>query len=220
MYNKLKKVTFIALFFILLLLASEALFLINHKGAYFLASSYFLARAKYSFAVSDLEGTFGYLSKGAKFVIDKNSLSYKDVFPDSYSTQTLFNFTSDELRNASENYIKNVDFVKFLNKADLSHIYYSLSLPAYRNSEEESFFKFLQTAYYINPELSHLNVELANYYLSTGEKDMAKKQVETCLKFEKSYSHCKDYEQRFLKNNEVQEVGFQDAELEKYYNSK
>ena len=78
---------------------------------------------------------------------------------------------------------------------------------------------FGNTAVDINPDLSHLQIELANYYLAIGERKKAENQIKTCLGFDNSYRHCKEYNDTLFNEGVIQEIGFQDKELEKYYNS-
>ena len=198
---------------------SELLYYLNQKGLPYLIPTYYVARAKLALRYSNLESSLTFLEKGAYYEIKRKSQYFPNLKPDQNSTKINLSNDNQALSSAFSSYISNLDLLAFPKKADLSQVYYSLAILAYLNSEEGLVYPLLQTAVDINPDLSHLQIELANYYLAIGERKKAENQIKTCLGFDNSYRHCKEYNDTLFNEGVIQEIGFQDKELEKYYNS-
>jgi len=218
--KKLAKVLLILLAIVTLSISSELVYYLNQKGLPYLIPTYYVARAKLALRYSNLETSLTFLERGAYYEIKSKSQYFPNLTPDQYSTQINLSNDNQALSTAFSSYISKLDLLAFPKKADLSQVYYSLAILAYRNSEEDLVYPLLQTAANINPDLSHLQIELANYYLAIGERKKAEDQIKTCLGFDNSYRHCKEYNDTLFNEGVIQEIGFQEKELEKYFKSK
>ena len=99
----------------------------------------------------------------------------------------------------------------------LAQISYTLGLRAYKNSLPGLTPLFFQAAIYINPELSHFHVELANFYFKKGDEERAKKALDYCQEFTFPGPHCQQYIDNNLRYKVPENVGFLEKAVERHY---
>lgn len=99
----------------------------------------------------------------------------------------------------------------------LAQISYTLGLRAYERSLPGLTLLFFQTAIYINPELSHFHIELANFYFKKGDEEQTKKALDYCQEFTFPGPHCQQYIDNNLRYKVPENVGFLEEAVERHY---
>ena len=209
-----KFIVFLLALFILIAL-SEILYILNNKPE--LISKYYMRHAINSSINSNYQKSVINLIKAANYEIKFQSKKYGNTIPEDYNLKILFSYENKEfIEVLSSKLVElNIDFDQYWP----AEIFYKLGLIAYNESEFDIAELFLQTAVYIEPDLSHYHVELANYYLTLEEIDKSATVLKYCLNFKSPVKHCQDYYESSFSMNHPEEVGFLEKELEKYYTS-
>lgn len=212
----LAKTFLVFLAFIALLLLSELAFVFRNKSHYL--TRFYLMRAL-SFAQKlDIEKSLDYIEKAGRIKFEAQTKQYPDLIPLDFAQQIDLSTKKPQLSQAWLAYIQNLDS-QTLSQNSIARVFYTLGLLAYKNGEADMVIPLWQTAVYLEPELSHYHVELANFYLNLGEKEKTKSSLEYCLKFKNPIQHCQDYTDNNFSKNMSEEAGFLEKELEKYYDS-
>jgi len=102
-------------------------------------------------------------------------------------------------------------------KYDLPRIYYDLALASYTNNEKSLTPELLGLSIDIDPDFSFWRVELANYYLSIGQPKVGRKVLDDCMTKEYPKKHCEDYLNNSFNNNQINNVGFLEDSVKKFY---
>ena len=199
--------------FILVLLTSEFIYIYNNKPD--ILSVIFLKKAQFSLKSNSNPNATKDLFKAANFIISSKSKDYKQIprsfFPDLAESEKMNEIYMQYLPSMNtEEIIKS-------EKYDLPRVFYDIAILAYEQGETKAFLKFLQAAIYMNPELSHLHVEMANYYLYEGNIEKADEAISFCFEFNSPVKHCRDYKENMLEKDLAEYPGFLSKELEKYY---
>jgi len=205
--------------FLLLLTLSEAIYIFNNKPEYFVL--YYLKRAKASAENSEAQEAMNFLLKAAKINIRYNAKHYSQLIPSNYDLNFGLPKSNPRLNQAYLDYIQNLNLGSLTRSGekDLAKIFYTLGLLAYKNNQAGLVSPLWQTAVYLSPELSHLHVELANFYLNLGDRQKAEILLSYCLKFEYPIKHCQEYLDYILSPGEPNEIGFLEGEFNRYYDS-
>jgi len=214
-------ITIYLLVFLLLVLSSEIVFMISSNSPEL--NYLLLSKVKHYAQINELDESFKYLNWVTKININYNHKKQKSgLIPKDYGFNIdkaleNTNFT-DEFRNI----LQNIDVSVITNSPDnrVSEIFYGLGLVGYSSGLSEVALKLLQTSIFIEPELSFYHVELANYYLTLGDKTLAGKTINYCLLYKDPYNHCKDYLENSLLNGEIHNVGFMREAVNNYYLSR
>lgn len=91
---------------------------------------------------------------------------------------------------------------------DLAKLFYRLGLIAYQNNRQELVLPLWTTMVNLSPEWSHFQLELANYYLASGNIQEAKNSIYYCDQFSFPDEICDSFLQNEIQNNQPQTVGF------------
>lgn len=215
-FSRSSKILIAVLAMLLLLAISEILFVLNTAPYY--VSNFYLRRAVNFAQKSDTQKAANSLLKAAEIEIKYQSNKYDNLIPENYTRNINFSNYGSGFENKYIDYISNLDLnLKKIEDIKLAKIFYDLAMLAHEEGEEDITIPFLQTAVYIEPELSHYHVELANYYLVLNKRDKSADALKYCLNFEYPVKHCQDYRSGSFSANHPEEVGFLEKELEKYY---
>lgn len=218
-YATFMKVSFFFLAFLLLLILAETIYILNNKPEYIIG--YYLNKAQISAVNSDAQEAINFLVKAAKVNIRYNARQYPQLVPSTYNLNFGLPKSNSRPNQAYLDYIQNLD-ARMLTRSDeknLGKTFYSLGLLAYENSQTDFIAPLFQTAVYLNPELSHLHIELANFYLKSGDEEKTKSTLEYCKKFIYSKTHCQQYIDNNLHWRVPEEVGFLEKAVEQHYSS-
>lgn len=182
---------------------------------------FYLGRAQTAAQDSNIEKALDYIEKAGKIKIAGRAKQYPGLIPSKYSPSFDLLKNNPQLERAYLNYISNLDPKPLFGREDdeAARLFYTLGLLAYINGESDMIIPLFQSAIYLEPELSHYHVELANFYLKLGNKEKSQSSLEYCLKFKHPIKHCQDYIDNNLSTNKIGEIGFLEKELEKYYSS-
>lgn len=120
------------------------------------------------------------------------------------------------------NYLANINPQTIIRSPDhrTSEVFYNLGIIAYKNNLNSLTRSLFQVAVNIQPELSFYHVELANYYLSVGNKGSANEVILNCLKLKDPRTHCQEYQEKTISEEKPEQMGFLNETIEKYYNDK
>ena len=198
-------------------LLSEFLYLINQRAHIY--ALYHVALAQKLADNLGPQGSFNLLAKAARINIRKVAKTYREFVPSDDGPEIDISSSSEEFKTAFNLYLEGLDLKKLgdSSEGDMARLFYNLGLLANKNGDFNLVPMFFQTSVYLNPELSHFHLELANFYLKYGDEKKAKSALEFCLKFKFSNEHCKQY----LDNNFFwkvpEEVGFWENYIIEHY---
>jgi len=102
----------------------------------------------------------------------------------------------DKLKEVLDKVIKYIDIKQFPtnNIMEIAKISYRAGIDCWNESNLNMAMDYLGKAAYFSQGYSHFQIELANAYWHTGNKDLALKQLETeCYKYPASIKHCQEY---------------------------
>jgi len=99
----------------------------------------------------------------------------------------------------------------------LAQVSYTLGLLAYKYNQPDIVIPLFRTAIYIDPELSHFHIELANFYFKKGDEEQAKKALDYCQEFTFPGPHCQQYIDNNLRYEVPEKVGFLEEAVERHY---
>ena len=216
----LRDLFFAFLVIILSMFLSEVIYSYRNNSPYVLL--YYLNKSRAYALKSNLVKAYTYLGKEAKINFRHSLRQYPDlIFSNNYPNIDI-NGLRQNTSNSFLEYIVNLmpEEIVGTKEADMSRIFYDLGLLASKNKQFDFTEKFFQMAVYLEPELSHYHIELANYYLVMGDKDKANEAIEFCLKFTYPQKHCKEFMGDDIYFRSLQEIGFLEKGLEEYYNSR
>lgn len=197
---------------------SELIYTYNNRPEYL--ALYYLWLAKRT-SSEDVTKSLNYLSKGAEHIINGNSKLYKTLVPKNYKPRFDLYGQTPEFTKEYISYMNSLDIVIETEgeKVNQSYIFYKLGILANKEDSQELAKLLLHTAVYLSPDLGHYHLELANYYLVTGNLSEAEIQIEYCLEFKYPDKQCNEYKYTDLANNTRHEVGYLDNDLKNYYNN-
>ena len=182
-----------------------------------------LSKVKHSAQINELDKSFKYLNWLTKININYNHKKQKSgLIPKDYSFNIDTALVSTNFIEEYRNILQNIDISTITNSPDnrISEIFYELGLAGYSSGLSEVALRLLQTSIFIEPELSFYHVELANYYLTQGDKTQAEKTINYCLLYKDPYNHCKDYLENSLLKGATDRVGFMREAVNSYYLSR
>lgn len=215
-YNFIKKTILILSVITAFVVLSELLFIYNNRSVYF---TEFYSRQAKSFAnENNLEKSINSLVKAAKVKIRQNARQYPDLIPNNYQPNINLAEENTKLDETLESYLKGLD-TEVLSEIGIAKTFYTMGLLAYRSGESNKVIPFFKTAVYLDPELSHYHVELANLYFKSGDEEKTKSTLEYCKKFFYPKSHCQQYIDNNLHQKQPAEVGFLQKAVEEHYKS-
>lgn len=102
---------------------------------------------------------------------------------------------------------------------DLPRVYYGLALLSYSNGEQSLTPEFLKLSINTDSNFSFWYVELANYYLSTGQTDAGRKVLTDCMAIYAPKQFCQDYLNGNFDSNMPQDIGFLKDSVNTFYAS-
>lgn len=202
--------------FILVLLVSEFLYLYQNRPS--IITQYYLARARYKLDRSNYESSLMDLTRASNLNINVVAKKYpKDLIPkSSYPPSNLFE--NKELKNDYLIFLKSIEVKKYSQSPEnLAKLFYDLTLLSIKFGEPIILAAFLQTAIYLNPELSHYHVELANLYLAAGDKEKSQNVLNYCYNFDFPKTHCRQYNDNNFYWNVPEKIGFLKEAVEAHY---
>lgn len=190
-----------------LISTSELLYNFKNNDNFRMQSYLYLTRL---FAKSrNLNISLKYLGKAAEIGFAETFKKYPEIEFEELAIPRSLPETQN-LQNQYLDLLTQTDH-KLLSSTDSKHIgklFYQLGLISFKNNEADKLIPLWQTAVYIAPEWSYFQVELANYYFSTGDKESAEKQLEFCQKFTFPKKHCSEFSSGDLEADKHEPVGF------------
>lgn len=145
-------------------------------------------------------------------------LNFKSIFENYYTAllpvPELTDFPNDDkFKTEFTAELKQVNFDSFssldnVNNNDLAKAFYRLGLVAYQNNHKQLVPPLWTAMVNLSPEWSHFQLELANYYLATGNIQAAKDSIDYCARFNFPDEICLDFQNNEIQNNQPQPVGF------------
>ena len=216
-YSKIIKIFLVFLAFLILIFLSETIYTLNNNSP--LLTSYYINKAQVSARNSDVDRALSYLTKAAKFNIRYQARQYPNLVPSIYNLNFSLPKTNPPLNQAYFDYIQNLDAesLSYSDGEGPGKIFYSLGLLAYKNNQPDLVVPLFQTAIYIDPQLSHYHIELANFYLMQGDDFRTRRELSYCLKFKNAKNHCQQYIDNNLYWNVPEEIGFLEKAVEAHY---
>jgi len=204
--------------FIFLLIASESIYISNNDLDYL--RKYFLFRSRSAAVRSDSGKALTYLFRSANLRVNQQLKTYNDIFSkEDFENDRDSIIKSNYDKSVYLDYLKNINVNKIFDSKDFDflRIFYNLALIAKENNYENDILPFLRISMYMGPDLSHVHIEIANYYLLTEKIDSARKQIKDCMTLKDPFYHCDSYRSDFLQFNETFETGFlKDGIYEQY----
>lgn len=194
---------------------SDVIYLYNHPNE---LSVYSIAVAKTLNSKGDLDGAFYILTRTAGIISIKNYYDNPEIVQkDAYRLKLPDNkqFKID-VTNYMNSLPGNISDIR--GKYDLARVFYDFAIFAFKDGLKDQTPKFLRLSIDLNPSLSYWSVELANNYLYNGDRDAAKKILDSCMTINASRQHCQDYFNDNFVNNHPNEVGFLGKIVSNYYN--
>ena len=91
---------------------------------------------------------------------------------------------------------------------NLPVLIYRFALSAYEDNLEGLTPQLLDLCIQMDPDFSFWRVELANYYLLSGDPSQAKTVLDVCMEHSAPRAHCNDYLNSNLMTNKPLDVGF------------
>lgn len=209
------KFLIISLSLIILLVISDIIYFYNNGpekvGRLFIFISQKLIDSKRpQLAIKSLN-TAGY------FYFLQNQKLYKKKFPvifpnlNSLEIETL---VQKEIHRQTLKYFPKVSEAK--SQIILSNLYYNLGLILTNRGFGAKAENYFQSAILLQPELSFIHIEFANYYLNYGNYSEGIKKLEFCLQFAYPRKHCSEYLENNAKKRNYHELGFYRNKLAGY----
>ena len=156
----------------------------------------------------DLEKTLQYLDKTASFHLKQNRIIYKDKYFAKKIKNNRSGLSLKTKKEINDYLLKTLPVALQKNSSPLiSNIYYNLGLIAYQNNFHIEASNFFLTSTYLDPELGHLYIELANSYLNDGNFEKGHNILEKCQQFNWPKKQCQEYLELNVKSNTFLPVG-------------
>jgi tetratricopeptide (TPR) repeat protein len=199
-----------------LFIGSEIVYILNNNPSQILSyyATYHLNRTQAFVQKSNIQQALNHLDKAAGSKLKEVDKEYPNL---TLETSMIFPTLPDnpDLINDYLDFLRDFDFDELErgNTNEWANLYYFLGLMAYKHNQSKLVVPFWQTAINFSPEWSYLHVELANYYLTQGEKDRAQSVIESCLQFHFPKKHCKQFMEENVETNSSVPVGFWEKEI-------
>jgi hypothetical protein len=142
-------------------------------------------------------------------LIRENTNFYKENNLFTHNNPALIKLTDPKEYDLANTIIKstlnNININDVTDK--LSYLDYQLFLAFYNYGDIEMSEKFIKQATFVNPELGHYHVELANFYLTQKKLTQANDAIKFCFNFQHPKNQCEAFLSNIQANN-TEEVGF------------
>jgi hypothetical protein len=194
--------------FIFLLIASESIYVSNNDLDYL--RKFFLFQARSSALKNNADKAFTNLFRATNLRVNQQLKTYNEIFSkEDFENDRNSIVNSSYDKTVYVNYLKNIDVNQIFESKDIDflRIFYDLALIASKNGYKEDILPFLKISMYMGPDLSHVHIEIANYYLLLGKIDLAIKQIDKCMTLRDPSYHCEQYRNDLLQYNETFEMG-------------
>lgn len=200
--------------FLVTLILSEFIYIAKHPPSTESSKNIFLKAAGVSKELNLASPTLYFLNIASTFRTREIAQLYRHVgwkaekvdpdFPKKELLSTLYSNT-----------LNTTDLSNLLNEPDSSwaKIYYDLALICFDKTEDYLGEYFLDKAAQLAPEWSYFHIELANYYLSTGNKVAAEETIKWCENFKYSKENCQHFFENNILNDRTVEIGFYKNEI-------
>lgn len=214
MIKKIAKVVVLFFLVVLVIFAAEINYIYHNRPEFF--SFPYVAIARYYAQKSDFENSASYLSKASRVVAHFNIKRFA-INPASFGDKPLA-FKEVGSKSTYFTIVKEIKIANLINtqKRDLGEIFYTIAVKT-KNEEPTAFAEIMQTAIYLNPQLSAFHVELANYYLTSGDRKNAQQTLEFCQTFNYPKTHCYQYRSNNFDTNSPLPLGFLESEVTNHY---
>ena len=217
--QKLTKIILISLLILFTLMLSETIYILNNRPSifsvlYIHASKYYATKGNYSSVILSL-------SNAARLGIKDQSQAYPEFIPHGFAPNIYSQDADENLKQAIVSYVKLMEIPSTKDTDILvytSKIYYFLAIISYKSNDYDKAERYLQTSVYLTPENSPSHVELANLYLTLGEKEKAREAIYFCLNFRFPKNPCEYYIKNNLEEGVAEPVGFKQEDVQKTYN--
>jgi hypothetical protein len=218
--EKINKLSFVffGFFIVFTVMLSEYVYILNNDHLYL--RKYYLNKAKYFAVNNNVDKSFFYLFKATDLRINNQAKEYKSIFiKKDYSNLKENLLTSKSDKKVYLEYLKAIDIDKIFNSKDVDflRIFYNLAIIASKNNYSDDILPSLRIAMFLEPQLSHIHIENANYYLLVNQRDKALEQLDICEALKSPSYHCNLYRKELLTNSEVKNVGFLKASIDEQY---
>lgn len=216
MHNKKTPLIFlIATAILLFVFLSEALFIYSHERE---LSVYSFKIAKIFSSQNKTDVAFSVLTKGSGLMIVQNSKKFPWMTQNKQNELRLPD--NIEFKHGVNDYIEtfsNEDF--YSGKYNLSRVFYDLAMLSFEKGYSHFGSRLLGVSMNLDPNLSYWSVELANYYLSEGDKSNARDTINKCVNLDAPKKHCQDFLENNINTDLSEPIGFLKEQIKTYYDS-
>ena len=204
--SSFKVVIAILLTFLLLLIISESLY--RSKNDNNLSIRYYLKMTEVNAKRGNLPKALESFNNATNIKVQEGGREYK-LLNEEVSIPTPVTPYSDNSKSDYLEYFETYNF-KGLNSSYLSSWaipFYQLGKISYEYGEFDNAVSLWESARMLAPEWSYFHVELANLYLTLGDSEKARAQIEYCLKFHFPQNHCREFLEGNIRSNSPEQVG-------------
>ncbi len=193
-----------------LLIGSDIVYILNNDPSRILSyyATYHLNKTQVFVQKSNIQQALKHLDKAAGSKLKEVNKKYPNltletsvIIPALPDNPDLIKVYSGFLRDIDYDYLKEIYASKW------ARIYYLLGLTAHEYNELDLVVPLWQVAVNLAPEWSYFHVELANFYLTQGETDKARSQIEHCLQFHFPRVHCRQFMEENVQTNSPETIG-------------
>jgi len=203
--NKIKIILGITVI-LLTIFISEFLYYLNHKQS--LEINDYLKKAQIYSKFYMPKKTLEHFINAAQFRLIGENNAYPPLQNDNIPTLQLT--LSSNLKKSYRQLFSTTDFLSFdqLSSAKWGQYFYQLGLLAYQNNQDSLIVPLWQTAIHLGPLWSHFHIELANYYLSKQQPQLAQDRLNLCMQFEDPRGTCQEFLETNVIPNTPEPIGF------------
>ena len=211
----MKKVVLIIIALVSLMFISEGIYQLRNNKDFRLRQYLYLSR--FFANVSLARPAIYFLGKAAEVKIEAQAANFPEIIPPDYNLELKFGNKNTGWEDVVITFLRSSNYHSLANSNSekLAKAFYFLGLNFYREGFLDAVIPLWQTSVYLAPFWSHFHVELANFYLQTGNKDSAEYQLEQCIAIPQPRNHCQMYLEDNLRLNKPSEVGFLEKFIEK-----
>lgn len=200
-------IIFSILSIILILFASEIIYMINNPENKLIP--YLINMSRKSINNGNPDNSI-YLIDLSSYLLIKNNakvnkgIKFANYFP--LQKRQLNDEGRKIIVNTLDYYFNNISISNV--KENLSYIYYLLFLNFYKEGNINLAKNCIDNIVYINPQLPQYQIERLNFYFILGEEENAKSTLNFCQLFDISKFVCQDFYKEYIDNSNRPSVGF------------
>ena len=206
--NKTVKSILIIISFLLVLVISELIYLLNNQES--LQITDYLNRAQTFTKLPFPQITLNNFVKASSFNLQNIAQEYPQANINPNIKTPPLPFLNPRFNYEINQYLKSIPYLDLSNTSDAlwGQHFYHLGLIAHRHNQSDLLLFLWQTAIHLAPEWGYFHTELTNYYLAQNKLELASNQIDYCLQFEHAKEGCLEYQQQNLDLNSPENIGY------------